>query len=272
MQSGWNYKGITMLGILACACSAAAEVAPRPARQTPAPSAKQNVANIEKIVHQYLLDHPEVLLESIQRFQQSYHAEQAAEKRKAVGKLENELNHDAASPTLERGAKSAEPVSVVAFLDYQCGYCKRSDETLAKLATMPGVRVVYKEFPILGPDSLRAAKASLAAGKQNAYQAFHDALMKSTGPVTAERVNQVVAELKLDAARFKTDMESPEVSAAIEKNRKLAEKLNVQSTPTFVVGRELVAGALSEEGFKPLIEAARQQQRVAVARPPAAGR
>jgi len=257
--------------IALAALPAAAETAQRPSRRAAGP-AKPTTAQIEKVVHQYLLDHPEVLLESIQRFQQRYQAEQREQKRESVGKLQNELYQDASSPTLERGAQNGQPVSVVAFLDYQCGYCKRSAETMAKLASMPGVKIVFKEFPILGPDSLRAAKAALAAGKQNAYQAFHDALMKSAGALTPARLDEIAAELKLDAEKLKADMESPEIASAIARNEKLAEKLGVQSTPTFVIGNEVVPGALSEEAFRPLIEAARHQQKIAAAKPVASPR
>jgi protein-disulfide isomerase len=253
------------------ALPAAAETSQRPNRGA-AGAAKHTTAQIEKVVHQYLLDHPEVLLESIQRFQQRYQAEQLEQKRETVGKLQNELYQDAANPTLERGAQNSESVSVVAFLDYQCGYCKRSAETLSKIASMPGVRIIFKEFPILGPDSQRAAKAALAAGKQNAYQGFHDALMKSTGPVTPARLEEIASELKLDTEKFKADMESPEIASAIDRNQKLAEKLGVQSTPTFVIGKEVVPGALSEEAFRPLIEAARHQQKIAAAKPVASTR
>jgi protein-disulfide isomerase len=264
--------GTSLIASLVCLSPAAAETRQLPSRPAAASEARLSTAQIEQIVRQYLLDHPEVLLESVQRYQQRDQAQQREQKREAVGKLQNELYQDAASPTLERGAQEGEPVSVVAFLDYQCGYCKRSADTLTKVASMPGVRIIFKDFPILGPDSLRAAKAALAAGKQNAYQPFHEALMKSSGPLTPTRLDEIVAELKLDAARFKTDLETPEIASAIDRNRKLAGKLGVQSTPTFVIGNEVVPGALTEEAFHSLIEAARNQQRIASAKPPAKSR
>lgn len=270
MKAVWNRFGIVALAALSCmpadAANAAnaANTASRTRRAAPA-QPRPAAAQIEEIVHNYLLEHPEVLIASIQRFQQRYQAEAQEQKREAVGKLQKELQQDPSSPTLEPAAQAADPVSIVAFLDYQCGYCKRSAETLSKIATMPGVRIVFKEFPILGPDSLRAAKAALAARNQNAYQQFHQALMKSEGPVSAGRINEIVATLKLDSARFNADMESPEIAAALQRNGQLAEKLGVQSTPTFVIGKEVVPGAITEEGFKPLIEAARHQQRVASA-------
>jgi hypothetical protein len=90
--------------------------------------------------------------------------------------------------------------------------------------------------------------------------------------VTWNKATEIVTELKLDPARFKTDLESPEIASVIDRNHKLAEKLGVQSTPTFVIGNEVVPGALTEEAFRPLIEAARHQQRIASAKPPAKSR
>jgi protein-disulfide isomerase len=272
MKFNRNYMGLAAVAVLVCSWPGNAQVKPDDGRVPATAASKPNTAEIERIVHDYLLEHPELLVESLQRFQQRYKAEEAQHKQEAIEKLQKELLEDAASPTLPLGEKEANTISIVAFLDYQCGYCKHSEETISKLAGMPGVQVIVKEFPILGPDSNRAAKAALAASKQNAYQQFHEQLMKSTGPLTPTSIEEIAAALNLDVKRLQSDMESPEIAAAIERNQQLAEKLGVQSTPTFVVGKELVAGALSEEGFRPLIESARHQQRLASAKQPAENR
>jgi protein-disulfide isomerase len=230
------------------------------AQQTPGP--KLNPREVEQIVRKYILDNPEVLLESVRLYQEREKTAQRQRLRDAVAAHQGELYDDPGSPVLGVADQTTDPVTVVAFFDYRCGYCKKVDDNIAKLASAPGVRVVYKEFPILGPDSVLAAKAALAAAKQGAYHKFHQALMASPS-ITPDSIERISADLKLDLVRLKKDMQSPEVDTAITKNHELAGALQVQSTPTFVIGKEIISGALTDDAFRAAIEAARNESKIA---------
>jgi protein-disulfide isomerase len=213
---------------------------------------------LEQKIRQYILDNPEVVLESVRRFQEREEAAQKQRSREAVNTHLRELHVGPSSVVAGGPSNQAEPVTIVAFIDYRCGYCKKANPTVTKLANAPGVRVVYKDFPILGPDSILAAQAALAADKQGKYEEFHRALMTTAASITPAALEELAAKLKLDITRLKKDMSSPEVEAALRRTHQLAEALGVQSTPTFVVGRDVLPGALTEEAFNAAIEAARQ--------------
>ena len=220
----------------------AQEASPPPARP-----------DIEKIVREYILQHPEVLLDSIRMYQERERASQRQKLKDAVKQHQAELTGD---PTAPFAGEPGSTVTIVEFFDYRCRYCKQVSPTIAKLLSgRPNLRVVFKEFPILGPDSTLAAKASLAAQRQGAYLEFHQALMASAEPITPGAVERLALKLGLDVPKLKTDMELPEIGAILDKNMKLAEAIGVSSTPTFVIGSELVAGEMTEESFRNLLKA-----------------
>jgi protein-disulfide isomerase len=117
--------------------------------------------------------------------------------------------------------------------------------------------VVYKEFPILGPDSALAARAALAAQVQGKYVALHEALMAAEAPFTLPLILQLAQKVGLDTARLQADMEAPEIQAHLERNHTLAQVLGIQGTPAFVVGSEMVPGALDLNALKSLVSRAR---------------
>jgi protein-disulfide isomerase len=121
------------------------------------------------------------------------------------------------------------------------------------LSATPNLRVVFKDFPILGPDSVIAAKAALAAERQGAYFKFHQAMMANAEHITTGVIERLASKLGLDVARLKADMELPEIHAMLDKNMKLAETIGVSSTPTFVIGSELVTGGMTEDAFRTLL-------------------
>lgn len=214
-------------------------------------------AEIETIVREYILKNPEVILESVRQHQQRERTEREQRGKDALTARRQDLLFDPTSPATK--AAAPDQVTIVEFFDYRCGYCKRVYPTLQKvLADQKDVRLVFKELPILGPESLVASKAALAAAKQGKYQEFHNAVMSASAPATSASVEQTAKTLGLNLAKLKTDMESPEVAAIISRNQELAHALNVEATPTFIIGGELVPGALGEDGFKQLIEKARQ--------------
>ena len=150
-------------------------------------------------------------------------------------------------------------VTLVEFFDYRCPYCKQVVPALdALLAKDKQLRFVYKEFPVLGPDSVHAARAALAAGKQGKYEAMHRALMAIKGQLDEPAIMKVAASVGLDVERLKTDMAAPETDRALKANVKLAEALDIHGTPGFVIGDEIVPGAVGLDELKRLIEAARR--------------
>ncbi len=205
---------------------------------------------IEQIVREYILQHPEVLIESFRLYKEREQTAQKEQSKEAVSASLTDLQQDPSSPV----TGAAGGVTVVEFFDYHCGYCKKAESTIVKLlADHPDIHFVFKEFPILGPESSLAAKAALAAHKQGDYLKFHQALMTLPGPITMDAIEQLAGKQGLNVSQLKTDMESPEVQSILARNRELARKVGVKSTPSFVIGSELVSGAIDAAAFERLI-------------------
>ncbi len=165
------------------------------------------------------------------------------------------LERSAADPVL--GNPDGD-VTIVEFFDYQCGYCKTMTGPLMELVRDDGrIRLVLKEFPILGPESALAARASLAAGRQGKYEPFHMALMGLRGRLNEGAIWQVAAETGLDLDRLRKDMAAPEITAVIEANYRLAQALGIEGTPAFAIGNALVPGAAPREHLAGLVQKAR---------------
>ncbi len=207
--------------------------------------------DIEKIVREYILQHPEVLMESVQSHRERERVEAQRRSKDVVAANRRELFDDAGSPVA--GPAEAK-VSIVQFFDYKCGYCRRVSPTLSTLLERhKNVRMIYKELPILGADSQVASRAALAAEKQGAYTAFHRELMTVSGPITPEAIETIGRKLGLDVARLKADMSSKEVEGELVQNQRLANAIGVQSTPSFVIAGELISGAMDLTRFEELI-------------------
>jgi len=211
---------------------------------------------IEKMIHQYIMDNPEVLLESVKQHQEAREQARQEHAKKAVAVLAKELNADPASPV---AGNPKGDVTVVEFFDYRCGYCKRVQPVIQKLLEDDkNVKLVFKEFPILGPDSMIAARAALAVWNtdRSKYVAFHDALMAGR-TVNESTVIKLAEKAGIDAAALKKAMADAEIDAALARNFQLAEALNINGTPAFVVGDQLVPGAIDLGKLKELIATAR---------------
>jgi protein-disulfide isomerase len=198
-------------------------------------------------------------MESVRTYQERQRAGQQQQARQTIAARTVDLLEDSSSPS---AGKAAGKVPVVMFFDYRCGYCKRMDQTVLQL-TAGGSKayVVFKELPILGPESAMAAAAALAADKQGAYVKFHQALMTAPGPVSMPLVEQIASKLGLDAAKLKADMESAEIGEALTRNQQLASSLGIRATPSFVIGSELVSGGMEPSRLEALIAGARTSER-----------
>ncbi len=214
-----------------------------------ASTASSDVA--DAAIERYIRAHPEVIEQSLQAMGAKREAEQKERQKVALKTKQDELLHDPLSPV--SGNPTGE-ITLVEFYDYRCGFCKKAASAVTELQRIdPRVRVVYKDFPILGESSELAAKAALASYTQGKHQAFHEALLESHSDMTKESILKIAAKVGLDAKRLEADMANPKWQAAIAKNRVLARELGISGTPGFIVGNELVPGWLDLNGLKELI-------------------
>ncbi|MER9580929.1 DsbA family protein [Mesorhizobium sp. M0276] len=208
-------------------------------------------------VHDYIIAHPEVLMQALQSLDARQREAEAAEAKAVLTSRADDIFRDKQSPV---GGNAQGDVTMVEFFDYNCPYCRQMAPVMAQAAADdPQLKIVYKEFPILGPDSVFAAKAALAAQKQGKYSQFHKALFDARTRVTEAIVLKIAAEAGLDVARMKSDMQQPEIQALIDRNAELAQALRITGTPGFVVGDQIFPGATNLETMKKLIEQARAQ-------------
>ncbi len=213
------------------------------------------VEAIREIVRDYLIEHPEVLLEAQRALNAKREAERAELDIMAVARHADELLRDPDAPV---GGNPDGPIAVVEFFDYRCGHCRRTKPVLDQiLAANPDVRLIYKEFPILGEESVIAARAALAARAQGGYHAFHDALMRAPGSLDRAGVLSVADAVGLDVERLAADMDDPALIRVISRNHRLAERLDIRGTPNFVIGERVIRGAPTLEQFEQLIALAR---------------
>ncbi len=204
-------------------------------------SADPETSRIEKIIRNYLLQNPELLLEVMQKLDAQ---QKAQEKAGLVGKIM--ANRDALFASADDFiVNPAGKVPVVEFFDYQCGYCKRFMPTVTRLLkTDKTVRFVFKEFPILGKLSVVASRAALAAKMQDKYQVFHDEMMGLRRGLTEDLIFQTAADVGLDISRLKRDMAGSEITRIIKANRDLAAALGIRGTPSIVIGAKMAPGAI----------------------------
>jgi len=221
------------------------------AQQSIPPSANPDKAAIEQIVREYLLAHPEVIVEALSAYQQREEAAQAEEQRKALTTRKEELFKNPTSPVL---GNPQGDVTLVEFFDYQCGYCKAVHPDVQRLLESDGkIRLVSKEFPILGPASVTASRAALAAQKQGKYDALHKALMENRGQLDDDKIMRIAGSVGLDMERLKKDMQAPEIQEILQRNVRLAGELNIRGTPAFIIGDQIVPGAVSLDRLKEMV-------------------
>jgi protein-disulfide isomerase len=224
-----------------------------------APPISSKTAELDPFEHrvrEYLLENPEVIMEALQILQERQRAAEAEGLKRTIAERSDEILNDPAAPV---GGNPAGDVTLVEFFDYNCPYCRRVAPTMAELEEAdPDLRVVYKEFPILGPGSQFAARAALASRRQGKYVPFHNALMQATEQVTEETVMGIAREVGLDTDQLRADMQDPAIGEAIARNLQLANALGITGTPSFVIGQEVVPGAVDLRTLQSLIARARR--------------
>ena len=212
---------------------------------------------IEKIIREYLINNPEVLEEAIQALQAKRQARRQAAALASIRNNRKQIYEDPEDPV---GGNPKGDVTIVEFFDYRCGFCKRVAPVVEKaLAKDKKIRIVYKEFPVLGPNSVLAARAALASRAQGKYLAFHKALMYAKISYDEASIMKIAANVGIDTARLKKDMQAPDIQAQLAKNRALARSLSIRGTPAFVIGNQLFPGALNPAQLARMIQQARNK-------------
>jgi protein-disulfide isomerase len=241
-----------------CSAALAAALIVLPAASATALTEKDR-SDIETIIKEYLISHPEVLREALDALEKRQAQDEQDKQRKVIAS-NGKLIFD--SP---RGPVFGNPqgdVTLVEFFDYNCGYCKRAMQDVMQLAKEdPKLKVVFKEFPVLGPGSVDAAKVAVAVRMQDKggkYIEFHRRLLGQRGEANKERALAAAKDAGFDVARIEKDMQSEEVAATLKESMQLADSLGLTGTPTFVVADELVIGAQGYEALRTRIDAARK--------------
>ena len=222
-------------------------------------SADQQKA-IEGIIQKYILENPKIILQSIREMEARQQRVKAQQVQQTLADRSKDLIAD---PNSYVGGNPDGDITLVEFFDYQCGYCKRVHPTVSKLLKEDGnIRFVYKEFPILGPASVYAARAAIASRAQNKYFEFHNALMEFKGPLSKERILKTASMIGLDAIKLAKDVELNETGSdrVMELNYGLAKDLDINGTPAFVVGGTVIRGAADLASLKDAIASGRAEK------------
>jgi protein-disulfide isomerase len=214
-------------------------------------------AAFDQRVRRFLLENPEVIIEAMGRLETRQRAAEAGEVASVLKARADELLRNPAHP--EAGNPNGD-VSLVEFFDYNCPYCRRVVPAMREAeAADPNLRIVYVEFPILGANSMFAAKAALAVHRQGKYLPFHMALMESRAVIDEARVIAVAGKVGVDVGRMKSDINDPAIGETIGKNLALAQALRINGTPSFVVGDQIIRGAVDLTTLQTFIRQARDR-------------
>jgi protein-disulfide isomerase len=244
--------------LIAAACAALLALSLPQASRADAFTAPQK-SEIERIVHDYLVAHPEVLQEAMSELEKR---QTAAESEKHKTAVKDNAQNLFSSPRQVVLGNPDGNVTFVEFFDYNCGYCKRAmTDMLTLLKDDPKLKVVLKEFPVLGPGSVEAAQVATAVRMQDKsgkkYLDFHQKLLGGRGQADKARALAAAKDAGLNMAQLEKDMAGPEVKASLQESFKLAEALGLNGTPSYVIGSDVVIGAVGLPALQEKINTAR---------------
>ena len=210
---------------------------------------------IGAVVKDYLVSHPEVLRDALDALDKQNKRVEAEAREKAVADQSSALFSSAHQANVGNPKGGA---TLVEFFDYNCHYCKGALPDIARLMQDdPNLKVVLKDFPVLGPGSVEAARVASAVRNQlpgEKFWPFHQRLLGMHGPVGKAEALAVAKDLGVDMARLDRDMDSPDVKTGIEEVMRMADALQINGTPSFVVGQEVVIGAVGYDELKEKID------------------
>lgn len=235
--------------------AAAAMLAAAFALGTPAAAQELTPDEVKRLALEAILENPEIVMEAIDLLREREEAAQAEATRATIAELGDALLRDPQAPVI--GNPDGD-VTIVEFFDYNCPYCKRaSGEVRSLIDGDANLRVVYREWPILGEGSLFAARAALAARAQGRYEDLHWALMADQTRKDEAAVLRIAESVGIDIDRLRADMSDPAIDAHIARSNELAQSLGFTGTPSFVVGDQAVFGFVPAAELAKLVEAAR---------------
>jgi len=219
---------------------------------TPRPyDALADKARVSAAVADALRSNPEIVVEALQAMQARQGQMEQIRAKQAVTANRGALEHDGNSHV---GGNPRGDVTLVEFYDYRCPYCREAQAVVNQLIKSdPNLRFVYKEFPILGPESMIAARAAVAARSSSYYSAFHDALMTAPSPLTEEAVLKIAGSVGINVSALQIEMRSPDIDQIIAANHALAQEIGINGTPAFVIGDTLLPGVVSLAELQQLI-------------------
>lgn len=206
---------------------------------------------VRELVLETIRENPEIVMEAVAILERRQADAQAEAQAQVLERERDLVERDPNAPVL--GNPDGD-VTIVEFFDYNCPYCRRAKpEIEALLAADPNVRLVYREWPILGEGSGFAARAALAAREQDLYEEFHWALMDMNGRAEEATVMEVAEDVGLDLVQLRRDMEAPEIEEHIATSMRLSQALGFNGTPSFVIGEALVPGLVEQEQLQALV-------------------
>jgi len=227
-----------------------------PVLVTPATAAELTRAQVEEIVHDYIMKNPKVVIESVNEFGKT---QQQAEDQKATDKVTQNLDWLTKNKNHAETGNPKGDVTIVEFFDYNCGYCKQAlPDLMTLLDEDKNIRVVFVEIPILGDSSFEAGRWALASLKQKLYLEFHIALMRHKGAFDEAILSDYAKKVGLDVAKLKKDKADPELNKIMDENIKMANVLSITGTPAFVVGTTLIRGYVGLDGLRQAVADARE--------------
>jgi protein-disulfide isomerase len=222
------------------------------------PFTAEQKAALHQLVREVLVSNPEILIEAMNALETKQQAEAGKAAKAAIVANRKAIFEDGVSYV---AGNPQGDVTIVEFFDYRCGYCKQVQPSLMTLLKEDSkVRLVLKEMPVLGPESVVAARAAVAAMEQDKggkYLAFHNAMMEFRGQITEAEIFRLAGKAGLDTGKLKADMASPKVEQVLRANLALADTLGIQGTPGFVIGDQLVPGAIPLDTLRQLVKEAR---------------
>ena len=212
---------------------------------------KLSKEELDKYIYEYIMDNPEVILESVDKLRQKME-ENAAVDDKFLDENFEQIANNSNIPFM---GSNKPKVTIIEFFDYNCGYCKKSLDAITELLRSEyDLKVSFRDYPILAPSSRTAAKAALAAKLQGKYFALHSDLMNMQGNLNDEKIYEAASYLKIDLNKLKKDMQKINIEEILLENEELARKLNIRGTPTFIINGKIYAGALELSKLKTIIE------------------
>ena len=197
-------------------------------------------AELEQFIRSYLIENPEILVEVSVALEAKRASQEAEAAKSAMSVYNDAIFNDPTAPFI---GNPDGKIQIVEFFDYNCGFCRRAMGKVLDIAeSNKDVKVIFKEMPVLGDESTVAARASLAAAKQDKFLEFHRALMTYEGRISEEAISKAAKQVKLDMAQFESDRNDPAIQKSIDENLAVASALYVNGTPSFIIGDQVVRG------------------------------